>query len=459
MPRVPLAPAALLCVLVAAASLALPSGLGYDPYAWLVWGRELAHLDLSTTVGPSFKPLPALVAAPLSPAGDLVPALWTLIVRATGLLGVVFAFRVAGRFAGLAGGVTAALATALAEGQVRHGLLGYSEPLLIGLTLGAVDMHLGGRTRWAFGLGVLGALVRPELWFLLALYGVYAWIADPGFRAAVAGALVIVPALWIGLDWWGSGELFHGGNVARSTPPESAALTDRPAATVIRRAGQLVTAPLVLAAVAAVALALRRRVWVVVVLGAATGAWVAGVALMAELGFTGNIRYLAVPAGLLAVLGGIGVGWLVDAFEPGPRRLAAGAAAAIVLAGFWVSPVRSSGDWVSAAGEQHDQLDELSDAVEAAGGRDAVLAPGRPAINPWMQTALAWKLDVPISRIQATWGSTPVHPNWTPPALVFRAPPLFAGPRPSLRGQLVAVSPVARTGRWTVVLALPAPPG
>ena len=180
---------------------------------------------------------------------------------------------------------------------------------------------------------------------------------------------------------------------------------------------------------------------------------------MAELGFTGNIRYLAVPAGLLAVLGGIGVGWLVDAFEPRGRRLAAGAAAAIVLAGFWVSPVRSSADWVSAAGEQHDQLDELDDAVEGARGRDAVLAPGRPAINPWMQTALAWKLDVPIWRIQATWGSTPAHPNWAPPALVFRAPELFAGPRPSLDGQPIVVRPVARAGRWTVVLASPGPPG
>ena len=79
----------------------------------------------------------------------------------------------------MAGGATAALATALAEGQVRNGLQGYSEPLLICLTLGAVDMHLSGRTRWAFGLGVLGALVRPELWLLLALYGAYAWIADP----------------------------------------------------------------------------------------------------------------------------------------------------------------------------------------------------------------------------------------------------------------------------------------
>jgi hypothetical protein len=454
-----LAPAAAACLLLAAASLALPSALGYDPHAWLVWGRELAHLDLSTTAGPSFKPLPALLAAPLSPLGDLVPEAWMLIVRTLGLLGVVFAFRIAARFAGTLAGATAALATALAEGQVRHGLLGYSEPLLIGLTRGAIDMHRCGRRRWAFGLGALGALVRPELWALVALYGAYLWLADPGFRAGVAATLVLVPVLWVGLDWWGSGDLLHGGSVARSTPPESAALTDRPAFTVVRRAAELVTAPVVLAAVAAVALAVRRRVTVVVVLGAATAAWVATVALMAEAGFTGNIRYLAVPSGLLATLGGIGVGWLVAAFEPGRARLVAGAGAAVVLAGFWVAPVRTSADWVSAAREQHDQLAELDDAVERAGGHEAVSARGRPAINPWVQTALAWKLDVPLSDIQPTWRSTPAHPGWAPPALVFRAPARFAGPVPSLAGRPLDLLPVAHEGRWTVVFASPAPAG
>ena len=174
-------------------------------------------------------------------------------MRAAGLLGVVFAFRVAARFAGVAGGATAALAAALAASQARNGLQGYSEPLLICLALGAVDMHLSGRTRWAFALGALGALVRPELWVLLALYGAYTWPADAAFRPALVGTLLTVPALWIGLDWWGSGDLLHGGGVARSTPPESAALTDRPAFTVLRRSAELVTAPLLAAAAVAVA--------------------------------------------------------------------------------------------------------------------------------------------------------------------------------------------------------------
>ena len=447
---VPLGPAAVACALLAAASLALPSALGYDPYAWIVWGRELAHLDISTTGGPSFKPLPVLVTALLSPLGELTPETWALIVRAAGLLGVVFAFRVAARFAGVAGGATAALATALAASQARNGLQGYTEPLLIGLALGAIDMHLSGRTRWAFGLGALGALVRPELWVLLALYAAYRWSSDAVIRPAVVATLAAVPALWVGLDWWGSGELLHGGSVARSTPPESAALTDRPAFTVLRRSAELVMAPVLVAALAAVALAVRRRVAVVVVLGLAAALWVAAVAVMAEFRFTGNIRYLAVPAGLLAVLGGIGVGWVAEWLAPRRGGRLAAAALALVVLGFAFAPARSSVRWLSVAREQSDQLEELERAVERAGGRDAVLSAGRPAINPSIQTALAWHLDVPLAHVQATWGSTREHPHWTPPALVFRAPPRFAGPPPSLRGRQREIRPL-RAGRWRVV--------
>src|SRR5690349_22767192 len=49
------------CGAIAALSLLLPSALTYDPMSWLIWGREIAHLDLSTTYGPSWKPLPVAV--------------------------------------------------------------------------------------------------------------------------------------------------------------------------------------------------------------------------------------------------------------------------------------------------------------------------------------------------------------------------------------------------------------
>jgi hypothetical protein len=55
------------CLLLAAASLLLPSEPSYDPLAWLIWGRELAHFQLDTSGGPSWKPLPVFVTALLAP--------------------------------------------------------------------------------------------------------------------------------------------------------------------------------------------------------------------------------------------------------------------------------------------------------------------------------------------------------------------------------------------------------
>ena len=72
---------------------------------------------------------------------------------------------------------------------------------------------------------------------------------------------------------------------------------------------------------------------------------------------------------------------------------------------------------LSVARSQADQRHELVRAIDRAGGRAAVLRPGRPAINPWLQTALAWELDVPLSGVQATWSSSRRHPPWAPPAL------------------------------------------
>jgi hypothetical protein len=40
------------CVAVAGLSLLLPSAPTTDPWGWIVWGREIVHLDLSTTLQP-----------------------------------------------------------------------------------------------------------------------------------------------------------------------------------------------------------------------------------------------------------------------------------------------------------------------------------------------------------------------------------------------------------------------
>jgi hypothetical protein len=69
------------CMALAGASLVLPSEPSYDPWAWLVWGREIAQLDLDTTGGPSWKPLPVAFTLLFAPLGELDDALPPAITR------------------------------------------------------------------------------------------------------------------------------------------------------------------------------------------------------------------------------------------------------------------------------------------------------------------------------------------------------------------------------------------
>jgi len=191
-----------IAVLAGAATLLLPATLGYDAWAWTVWGRELAHLDLATTAGPSFKPLPVLALAPLSLLGAATPIVWMGLMRAAGVLSLLLAYRLGARLAGPLAGAVAALCLALSADLYRTALLGSAEPVLIALTLGAADRHLAGRRDWALVLIALAGLIRPEAWVLLGAYGVLVWLREPGLRPLAAAAvvlpvrrLVLIPAL------------------------------------------------------------------------------------------------------------------------------------------------------------------------------------------------------------------------------------------------------------------------
>jgi hypothetical protein len=438
--------------LAGAASLALPATLGYDAWAWTVWGRQLAHLDLATTAGPSFKPLPVLALAPLSVLGGATPVVWMGLMRACAALSLLLAYRVGARLAGPLAGAVAALSLALSADLYRTALLGSAEPALIALTLGAVDRHMAGRRDWALVLVALAGLIRPEAWVVLGAYGLYLWVREPGLRPLAAAAVVLPPALWLGLDWIGSGDPLHASSTATSATEGSAANASVPAFEVVRRAADAVIVPtLVLAAVGLVAAA-RRRDRAVLSLAALALGWIAIVAILAEVGFTGTRRYLAAPAAALCVVAGVGLAWLLEAVDERRARLAlAGAIAALSLVPAFLR-AREDARMLSVARSQADQRDELRRAVARAGGRAAVLRAGRPAINPWLQTTLAWDLDVALSGVQATWASSRRHPHWAPPALVFRAPARLAGPRPALPAGASA-DVVARSGRWRVLRA------
>ena len=57
----------------ALSALVIEPAPSYDPWAWLLWGREIAHGTLSTAEGPAFKPLTVAATTLLAPLVTTVP--------------------------------------------------------------------------------------------------------------------------------------------------------------------------------------------------------------------------------------------------------------------------------------------------------------------------------------------------------------------------------------------------
>ena len=94
-------------LVIAALSLLIPSTPSYDPWAWLVWGHEIVHLDLHTTGGPSWKPLPMLFTTVFALFGKAQPDLWLVVARTGAIVAVAMVFKLAWRLTrDLVAGVT-----------------------------------------------------------------------------------------------------------------------------------------------------------------------------------------------------------------------------------------------------------------------------------------------------------------------------------------------------------------
>jgi hypothetical protein len=297
----------LACLGLAALSLFGPSQPTYDPWAWIIWGRQITELDLSTTSGPSWKPLPILFTTPFALFGDdAAPNLWLLIARAGGLLAIAMAYRLGSRLGGRSAGVIAGASLLLADEFVRNFARGNSEGLLVAVCLWAVERHLDGRRTDAFLLAFAAALLRPEVWPFFGLYGLWlAWI-EPRRRALVLGVFALNGFLWFAPEYWGSGDWLRAANRAHQPNPDSAAFADRPFIEVFRRSAPILSVPVLLGAVVGTVVAFRERRGDLLALAVAAVVLMVTVGLMTEGGFAGNLRYVALPAALLCVLAGVG---------------------------------------------------------------------------------------------------------------------------------------------------------
>jgi hypothetical protein len=431
------------CLGVAGLSLLAPWAPTYDPWAWLVWGREVAGLDLDTSAGPAWKPLPVLVTTLLAPLGGAAPWLWLLLARAGGLLAVVLAFRLAARLAGgrvgWFAGCIAVLGLLSTTGFLRGVAGGSSEGLLIALLLLAFERHLDGRQGQAFVLGTTGALLRPEVWPFLAVYAVWLWRRDPEARRLVAALLPLVPLLWFLPELWGSGDLLRSSERAQIPNPGAPALAEYPALEVVQRfAGMLVPA-IVVGALGAAVLAFRRREPELLALLAGMAGWVALVALMSEAGYSGEERYLLVAAALASILAGVaGGGVLALAADRSPGAATAIGAAAVTCATLLAVP---------AARDLSEELDyaadlraDLAAAVDQAGGVQSLRECGPLYAGRARFPLIAWHVDAHISDLS-------LEPS--APGVVLRS--RLTPEEPAEPAAPAEFTLVARAGTWEVL--------
>jgi hypothetical protein len=400
---------------LAALTLLYPSTPTYDPWAWIIWGREIAHIDLQTTGGPSWKPFPVIFTTVFSLFGGAAPDLWLVVARGGAILAVLLAFRLGARLtsrtwsvASVTAGLVAAVALVISSQFVRTMSLGNSEGLMVAFALWAIERHLDGKYRQAFVLIFLASLLRPEIWLFLGLYGLWLLLIDRGALWLVLGGGVLTLALWFLPEYWGSGNFMRAADRAQQPNPNSPAFAKHPFVRVIQDTWPLVITPVKAAAAFALVLAAwdwirNRRQGAVLAVGLLGLSWIVLIALMTQAGFSGNPRYIILGTSLLAVCGGVGFGRVVQyasafvARVAGPRvALAAGVLAFAVLSlatVHWAAPrFKNFGKLDKALRYQAELRFDLRDALAKAGGADAFKACGKATAGKFSVPLVAWYL-------------------------------------------------------------------
>jgi hypothetical protein len=438
-------------------SLVLPSEPQYDPWSWLVWGREVVHGSLDTVSGPSWKPLPILVTAPASLVAGAAPAILLVIARA-GALGAVL---IAGRLAYRIGGRTAAailLALLLSATWFwQYPFTAQSEGVLVLFVLGAIDRHLAARHGQAFALVLAAALLRPEPWLFAGLYALWL-VADSRERAVwVLPSLMLIPALWILPELWGSGNAWRAAERAQQFDANAPARSANPALVVVRHAVQQAPKVGLLGIATAVALVMFRRfsrgaLRAAVVLAAVGASWLLIIAVMTQASVSSGIdRYLVTPLALATVLGAGSLGHASQLLRRSrlSRRVQLTAAAA--LAGAVVAGVvHSSVLWpatVDRVGRVAKIGADLDRAIINAGGKMTLWRCG-PLYAPYLLSpSVAWRLGRRLEDVTARARA---------PGVLFRTEVFPHGPPDPPAAAFASTFPVRRlatTQYWQVEAA------
>lgn len=400
----------------------------YDPYGWLVWGRQTLHWSLDTNGEPSWKPLAFLFTLPYALVGRAQLWLWMVTAVAISLSGPVFAGRVAYKLTGaspnhrhapVVAGVFAGIALLGLSGYMDYILTARSDPMIVALCLAAVDFHLARRPRVAFVMLLLAALGRPEAWLLVGLYALWAWRSVPPMRALVAAGAMFIPTAWFLVPGLTSKSWFIAGDLALHSAPVR---HGNKIFGVVGRFLDLAAAPIELAALAAIALAVWRRDRAVLLVAGAAALWVVVEIAFALHGLSGAPRYMFEPAAVMVVLAAAAVGGVLKVAARSSRPAAAwsGPAAVALLVATLVPSalVRARTEHADLIYERRvaRQIDRLPALIRREGGAARIRACGRPAVTALgFQATLAFELGVNVADVAVV----PNGSNRSGPVVLF----------------------------------------
>lgn len=428
--------------------LVLPNSIAYDPWSWLVWGREIAHLALNTSgAASSVKPLPMMMTAIYSVTGPLAPWLWLVTARAGAVMGLLLAYRLGARIAGPVAGVVALIAL-LSSVQFASYLVlqGMAEPMGAAFALAAVESHLDGRRRatvvWLTGV----CLIRIEAWPFACGYALWCiwaarartptasvatdqqtrparlptWLQGISWRAVIGLAVlaVAIPAVWFLPDLWGSGNLLRSAQSATHESQGGPLLSRVPGLATIREAAGVMPIPFVVAFVlrwvadlVALVRGHRTRTWW---LGSLAVCWLVIEAAMAQLGLaTGAPRYL-LPGGtvLAALVAGCLFGQVVHwaMARWGRFRLTAPALGMVCVLIVAAVAIHDGAGLIPEhfrdAERSGRATHEIGPLVNRNGTRAALRScGGTVATGPFQVPLLAWTLDRPVGTVADRAGS------------------------------------------------------
>ncbi len=288
---------------------------------------------------------------------------------------------------------------------------GLSEPLLVALVLGAIDRELSRARGQALALALAAALLRPEAWPLLVVYGYWLWRDEPRLRRWLVAGAVAVPVLWLVPDLIGSGDPLTGAQRARgatgSPVPEALEALGRSlemphGGALGRERGGRGERPASIAS---------ERSWCSPPAQPPGSSWSPR---SPPRGTPGLPRFAAPAAAIVCVLGGVGMVRLLAEIDgmrlADPRRrrgIALAGLLAVALSAQALLRLADIPGELDRASDYGREIDRLGGLVEETGA-DRLTRCGPVTTTDFLTvTPLAWELDLPLAAIGVRVESAP----------------------------------------------------